>query len=139
MALVEMNWTPTRRELRTFAVVTLIGCAVIGGLLRWWGHPSVSTGIWCAGAVIGLIGLVVPPAVKPVFLLLSLVSWPIGFVVSYVVLGIFFYIVITATGMVFRVLGRDPLHRKPDPDATTYWQPKSLPDVDQRDRYFRQF
>ena len=139
MALVEMNWTPTRRELRQVAVITLIGCAIVGGVLRWYGHPTAATVVWAIGAVVGPIGLIAPVLVKPVFLVLSIVSWPIGFVVSYVVMAVFYYVIITGTGMIFRLVGRDPLHRKPDPEATTYWQPKVLPGAKNRERYFRQF
>ncbi len=139
MALVEMNWTPTRRELRQFAAITLVACAIIGGVLRWTDHPTVSTVIWAAGAAVGLVGLVAPSAVRPVFLLLSVVSWPIGVVVSYVVLAVFYYVIITGTGLAFRLAGRDPLHRKFDPEAESYWQPKVLPGVEDKERYFRQF
>lgn len=139
MALVDINWTPTRRELRQFAVITLVGCAIVGAILRGYDHRTAATVVWAVGAVIGLVGLAVPVAVKPVFLALSAVSWPIGFVLSYVVLGIFYYVVITGTGLAFRLVGRDPLHLKPDPTATTYWEPKSLPDPQNKSRYFRQF
>ncbi len=139
MALIDINWTPTRRELRQFAVITLIGCAIVGAVLRWYGYASAGTVVWAVGVVIGLVGLVVPLAAKPVYLLLSVVSWPIGFVVSYVVLAVFYYGIITGTGLIFRLLGRDPLHLRPDPEATSYWQPKSLPDPENKQRYFRQF
>ena len=95
--------------------------------------------VWAAGGVIGLIGLAVPPVVKPVYLLLTVVSWPIGYVVSHVVLAVFYYVIITGTGLIFRLVGRDPLQRRFDPAASSYWQSKTLPDAQNRERYFRQF
>jgi hypothetical protein len=62
---------------------------------------------------------------------------PIGLVVSFVMLGLFYFLLITPLGLVFRLLGRDPLHRRFDPKAETYWvehQPADRPE-----RYFQQF
>lgn len=139
MAMIDLNWNPTSRELRVFGVIMLIGCGIVGALAWSWGHPTVAKVVWGVGAVVGVVALVVPIAAKPVYLLLAVVSWPIGFVMSYVVLGIFYYVIITGTGLVFRLVGRDPLQRRLDPEASTYWQPKVLPDPQDRQRYFRQF
>ncbi len=139
MPLVEMKWNPSRRELRQFGGIMLVGCAVVGAVLRWYGHPSAAAVVWAIGTIVGVLGLIIPPAAKPVYLFLSLVSWPVGWVMSYVILGIVYYIVITGTGMVFRLLGRDPLQLNRDPSATTYWKPKVLPRPEEKQRYFSQF
>jgi len=139
MALIEINWNPTRREQRRFAGIMLVGCTVVGAILRGYAHPGAAVAVWGIGAVIGGVGLLFPSAVRPVYLLLTVVTWPIGWVMSYVFLGLFYYIVITGTGVVFRLLGRDPLRRRFDPRAETYWQPKVLPGPEDKSRYFRQF
>lgn len=139
MALVDINWKPNRRELRVFATIMLIGCSIVAAVLWSYDHASAAKVVGCIGVVVGAMGLIVPPAVKPAYLLLTVVSWPIGFVLSYVVMGVFYYVIITGTGLVFRLVGRDPLHRRFEPDATTYWQPKNLPGAENKERYFRQF
>ncbi len=139
MAMIDINWNPTSRELRVFGVIMLIGCGIVGGLLWSWGYPTAAKVVWGVGGAVGVVALLVPIAAKPVYLLLTVVSWPIGFVMSYLVLGLFYYVIITGTGLVFRVIGRDPLQRRLDPEATTYWEPKSLPDANDKRRYFRQF
>ena len=39
---------------------------------------------------------------------------PIGLALSHVILGAVFYIVFTPVGLVMRLLGKDPLHRRFD-------------------------
>ncbi len=139
MALIDINWNPTPRELRTFGIVTLIGCAIVGLVLWSYALVTAAKVIWGVGAVIFVLGLALPAAAKPIYLLLSAVSWPIGYVISHVVLAVFYYGLVTGTGLVFRLVGRDPLQRRFDPQAETYWQAKALPEAGDRDRYFRQF
>ncbi|MBN1341214.1 MAG: hypothetical protein JXQ73_00965 [Phycisphaerae bacterium] len=139
MAMIDINWTPTRRDLRVFGVIMLIGCGIVGAVLRSYDLAAAGKIVWAVGAGIGVLGLAAPPLVKPVYLLLTVVSWPIGYVVSHVVLAVFYYVIITGTGLIFRLVGRDPLQRKFEPGAPSYWQPKTLPDAGNRERYFRQF
>ena len=53
-------------------------------------------------------------------------------VVNWVLLAIIFFLVVTPVGLFFRVIGRDPLNRKLDPNAKTYWKErtdgKNIPD-----------
>ena len=62
---------------------------------------------------------------------------PLGWTMSHTVLAIVYYGVMTPIGMAMRLVGHDPLQRKPDPSVDTYWIEKTeKPGVD---RYFRQF
>ena len=78
-----------------------------------------------------------PIALKPVYLGLTLATWPIGWVVSHLALAVVYYGVITPIALVFRLIGRDAMNRRFDRDATTYWEPY---DPDRGlDHYLRQF
>ena len=72
-----------------------------------------------------------------IYLLLTVVSYPIGFVLSYVVMAVMYYAVITPVGLIFKIIGRDPMRRAFDPAAPTYWI-RRRPPAGAR-RYFRQF
>jgi hypothetical protein len=62
---------------------------------------------------------------------------PIGLVVSFMILSALFYLLFTPVSLVFRLLGRDTLHRKSDCQAGSYWVPcETQMDMG---RYFRQF
>jgi hypothetical protein len=68
---------------------------------------------------------------------LSAIALPIGFVLSYVIMGTLFYAIIAPIGLVMRVFGKDPLHRGFLRDAPTYWVDARPPRP--RESYFRQF
>lgn len=42
-------------------------------------------------------------------------------VVNPVVMGMIFFLTVTPTAVVFRILGKDPLRLKLDPAAKSYW------------------
>jgi hypothetical protein len=84
-----------------------------------------------------VLAFVSPRWVKWPFIALSVVTFPIGFVVSHLALAIIYYLVFTPVALVFRLMGRDALRRKLDPQAKSYWEAYN-PDRG-RERYLRQF
>ena len=67
MALIEMNWEPSRRDLKQFAGIWFPAfCAVVGGLVAYHAEAwTIAAGIWCGGAVIGIAGLIAPVVIRP--------------------------------------------------------------------------
>ncbi len=136
--MIDIIWKPTDRQLRQFAVAFLVAAGVVGALL-WWriGENRVSPVLWGLGPVVALVGLLVPRAIRWLFLALSLAAFPIGMVIGFVLLALTYYLVVTPIGLVFRLIGRDPLERSIDRKAATYWvrrPPRPAPK-----RYFQQF
>ena len=66
-----------------------------------------------------------------------LAAVPIGWTLSHLVLGAVYYGVFTPIGLVMRLLGHDPLERRFDPTATSYWIERT--DRSDPARHFRQF
>ena len=62
---------------------------------------------------------------------------PIGWTVSFVLLGAVFLVVITPIGLVMRAFGRDPMERRFEPGRGSYWVERE-PGGGSR-RYFRQY
>jgi len=147
MAFTQLNLRPTSRELRQFGCIALAGFALLGGWIHWRGSLfgfdlglaalTVSYIFWGLGALTALFAVLAPKANRPLYVLLVLVTWPIGFVVSHVIMAVVFFGIITPIGLLFRVLGRDPLHRRFEPQAKSYWVPHKPPE--NVERYFRQF
>jgi hypothetical protein len=136
--MIDINWNPTRRELRQFSIALIVAAGVVGGLL-WWklGPNRISTALWVAGPTLGVLGLIVPTVMRPVFIGLSLVAFPIGYVVGFLALALVYYLLVTPIGLVFRLMGRDPMHRRFDRSAPTYWIQR--PEAPPARRYFQQF
>jgi hypothetical protein len=86
---------------------------------------------------LGLLGLIKPAALRWLFVTWMVLAFPIGWLVSQIMLLLMFYLLITPVALLFRLQGRDPLARKPAPERTSFWSPKKVPD-DVRS-YFRQY
>ena len=55
---------------------------------------------------------------------MSYATYPVGFVISHVVLALVYFLVLTPIGLTMRLFGHDPLSRKFDPGARSYWKPR---------------
>ncbi|NLX06216.1 MAG: hypothetical protein GXY33_13845 [Phycisphaerae bacterium] len=139
MSVIEIDWKPSPRKLRSFGLAGLVMAVVAAIVLHAWkGLPGVpAAAIVAAGVAMFVLARLSPPAARIVYLGLTLVTWPIGWVLGHVILAAIFFGAITPVGLIFRIIGRDALHRRFDPEATTYWTPHRSPD--EVERYFRQF
>jgi len=139
MSLIEINWSPSRKELRNFGMISLIASVIISLLL----YVLKGLGIqWMAiiffiGLFIFLSSLISFKLTRGIYLGLILVTMPIGSVVSITLLAIFYFLLLTPLGLLFRLMGRDVLGRKFDSAADSYWLIRRPPD--NLDRYFHQF
>jgi hypothetical protein len=139
MSLVEINWRPEQRELRKFGIIAFAMLTVISSLLHFAAGLSIcwSAGLFSLGLIIFLISLISARATRIIYLGLTLAALPIGIVISFVLLAAFYFLVLTPMGLLFRLLGRDALSRRFEPDTESYWV-KRRP-AESPDRYFHQF
>ncbi len=138
MALVDINWHPSPKELRVFAVLQLVFFSIVAWAVQQRaGSAGWAVAILVATAIIGLVGLIKPRWLRLIYVVWMAAVFPIGLVVSHLLMAAVFYLVVTPIGLIMRLLGRDPMHRKLDREAATYWQPRH-PARGTRG-YFRQF
>lgn len=125
MALFELNRKTTTRELRLFAGLWFPAlCAMVGlAVLRKSHSLGVAQSIWGVGAALSLAGLCVPPVIKPVYRGLMWLTFPVGWVLSHVLLFGTYYLVFTPLGFLIRKF-QDPMERRFDRGAKTYWLPR---------------
>jgi hypothetical protein len=76
------------------------------------------------GAVLVALGLIAPRTLKQIYIAWMALAIVLGFVVSNVLLTVFFYAVITPIGLVARACGRDFLSLKLNRAAASYWIPR---------------
>lgn len=139
MALVTINRNPSDAQLRQFAGIWLPAiCAIIGYYVyAKAGQPDAAYTIWTLAGLLALTGLAVPKLIKPIFVGLLYVTFPIGWVVSHLILFMAYYLVLTPVGLVLKVFGYDPMKKRLDRTAKSYWTQRD-PKVDYG-RYFKQF
>jgi len=136
--VIDLNLNPTKKELRTFGLCALAFLALVGWIVfRRSGSMPIAASFWALGVLLALLGFVVPRALRPVWIVLMVVNYPIGWVLTHAVMAIIFYLVVTPVGVIMRLTGRDPMERAFDRSAKTYWKPRH-PDPDSA-RYFRQY
>lgn len=135
MAVFRINTKPSDRQLRQFGLL----CIVLLPAIVWlWGGSSSTIGAaaWI-GAGLGALGILAPGALKPIFVGLVLVSFPIGLVIGELILLTIFVGVFLPMALLFRIIGRDVLQRRMTAESETFWVPRSAPNNVRR--YFQQY
>jgi Saxitoxin biosynthesis operon protein SxtJ len=137
MALIKINDNPTTRELRQFAGIWFpVFWLIVAAVLARSGSPRAAITAAVVGIVVGAIGLARPRFIHPIYLIWMYLAYPIGFVVSHLLLGVIFYLVLTPVGLLMKIFGYDPLQRRLG-TAATYWV-RAEPATN-KNQYFRQF
>lgn len=139
MFIVSVNWKPSQRDLKEFRWIALMALPLIGLVLyfvkqvdwRW------CTAIGVAGGVIWASGLFSYKLTRMMYLVLVTITLPIGLVMSFVIMALFYFGIITPLGLLFRIIGRDSMCRRFDAKAGTYWVPHESSRA--AERYFQQF
>jgi len=140
VALIEIDKNPPPRELRKFGMIWFpLFCGILGSVL-WHktGIMPLGIALYCLAPPVFLLGLFAPKAVKPVFLGLTYLTFPIGWTISHIMMALIYFGLMTPIGLIMRLTGKDPLRLKKDPNGTTHWIPRD-DDGGDTTKYFRQF
>ncbi|HBN77606.1 MAG TPA: hypothetical protein DD473_17705 [Planctomycetaceae bacterium] len=138
MQLKETLKNTTRKDLQIFAVLQFFFVSLICfGLFRADFSALVIIGLILASLIPGLTGVLKPKSIWPIYRGWMIAVFPIGFLISHLLMGIVYFGVITPIGLYRRFRYPDPLQRKLDRETTSYWQPISKPES--TESYFRQF
>ena len=134
----DLPFKPTARALRQFAAAWLVFFLAVG-VYRYVvrGQHQAGIAIGAMAIVFGVTGLIKPAAVRWLFVGATVLTFPIGWVVSQIMLAVMFYGIITPLAVLFRIRGRDLLSRKPAPNRPSFWTPKHTPE--DMGAYFRQY
>lgn len=127
----------------------LIGFGLIGAFLWYKGRveagvfayagttwQKIAIWLWIVGAAIQVLSLISLSLTRYVYIVWMTLAFPIGLVMSTVVVSLFYYLLITPIGLVMRMMGRDKLGLKPKPIGESYWVKKGPPPP--KERYLRQ-
>ncbi len=138
MGLIDINRNPSQKELKWFGLLLLLFSGIVGTVI-WvkFDKPEWSFGIWAVALLVTGIFYIVPVTRRPLYLAWMYLFFPLSWTVSHLLFALTFYLVVTPIGLAMKLLGYDPMCRRWDSSADTYWREYD-PAVDSK-RYFRQF
>ena len=85
--------------------------------------------IWSViiSAVFLILGLINSRLLTPLNVLWFKLGMTLGAIISPIVMGIVFFLVVTPTGFILRIMGKDLLNKKYDKEKETYWIKRNAP------------
>ncbi|MAI31089.1 MAG: hypothetical protein CMM07_05360 [Rhodopirellula sp.] len=125
MKLIELNWSPTDRQLRQFGGVCMVMLPALGWI--WGGSTLAILGLCILGLTLAAAALSHPTSIRPIFLTLMVITSPIGLVVGELSMIMIYFGLFLPLSLAFRVMGRDALQLKRLESSSSYWQEKKQP------------
>ena len=137
-----MRWSdipmhPTTATLRWFGGISA-GLLLTLAAVQWFVRDNAIAAVPLAGVAVlaGVLAVFTPRAVRPIFVGLMIVTFPLSWLVMHLLLAAVFYCLFTPLALWFKLIGRDALALRIERDRASYWIAK--PSADNVRRYFRQ-
>lgn len=126
--MFKLDLDPSARTLFQFGWISMVGFGVFAALAQWrWNAPA-----WVVWLLLGLslvhgLGALARQRALlfPFFVGMTALAAPLGFAVTHLLLFVIFVALFVPIGLVFRLLGKDPLQRGWDRNAKTYWNERA--------------
>jgi Saxitoxin biosynthesis operon protein SxtJ len=122
---------------RSFGLVFTV-CLAILAVHNWWRAAHV----WPLYGTLALaflaLAILWPHALKPLNALWSKLGTLLGAIVSPVVMALLFFSIVTPTGLLMRLAGKDTLRLRRIPEGRSYWivrEPPGPPGECMRDQF----
>jgi len=126
-----------KTELRKFGFIMGAGILLIFGLFFPWllGRPWR---VWpfASAGVLALLALAFPLALKPLNIVWMKFGHVAGWINTRIILGVVFFFIFLPFGLVMRLSGKDPMHRKLDTGTASYRVPSHTSPKNQMERPF---
>lgn len=142
--MIELDLRPDTNKLRQFGYICFFGFGLFGLLVAHktgaWEEPgkwTIPAVLWGLAVLCPILSLTAPISLTPLYIALMIIAFPIGLIISNLLLLIIFFLLFTPLALWFRMMGRDELKLKRLPEVSSYWiRYRSPADVES---YFRQF
>ena len=138
MALVQLNRNPSRKDLRWFGLLFGAFFGLLGALAwRRHGFGLAAEILLGVAVVVPIAYYAFPPLRRPIYVGWITLVYPVGLAVSFTVMALVYFAVITPVGLALRLAGRDPMQRAFEPARPSYWV--EHPTGGEAPKYFRQY
>jgi hypothetical protein len=119
-SLTDMKIDTSEKKVRNFGFLFSVVAIALAAFRYYKGGNSW---VWFVGGSVFflLAGLFLKPVLRPVYVVWMKFAFILGWLNTRLLLGVFFYLVVSPVGVVMRLVGRDPLTRKIDRSQSSYW------------------
>ena len=110
-----------KKGYRKFGLTTGLILAILFGLLLPWvfgfNYPKWP---WIIAGVLAFLALIIPIALQPVYIGWMKFGNVMNWINTRIILGVLFYGMFLPIGLIMRLFGKDPMHRKLSNDISSY-------------------
>lgn len=114
---------PSNRSFGTLFALVFLTLGTWSWLKGRWSSPY----LLALGGTFGVITILRAEWLAPLNRAWMRLAELLNAIVSPIVLAVMYYAILTPSALVMRVAGRDPMRRRFEPSAQTYWIPRQPP------------
>ena len=136
--MITVNRNPTQRDLRIFGMLLTCFAFVVVALILWqFDSPRWAFRIGGVMSFLVMAYAAFPWIRRPVYFGWMIAAYPFGMLVSFLILLLLYYVLLTPIGWLRRIFVGDPLTRTWDTEARSYWSDRET--SADPERYLRQY
>lgn len=137
-ALIDRSREPSAGELRWFGALFVAFSAVIGTVVYLRSDDAgAAVAIVAVAGALAAFYYAVPGVRRALLRGWVVLTYPLGWLGSHLVLAAFYFLIFTPVALVMRLLRRDALQRRLERDRSTYWLER--PTAPRANRYWHQY
>lgn len=130
--MINLNFS--KKELRTFGLIFTIILTIYFFYKIYFANIFLYWPILLAIFIL-FISLLFPNILAPFLKLWIIIGFTIGKVVSPLVLGLIFFVVVTPTSFFRKLYKQDPIDQNIYPNQKSYWKKKDSRDIELKDQF----
>ena len=125
------------REIRKFGGIALVffGCL---SALGFFTNKPLPTYIFGFLTILGLGFIIIPSPLKPIYTTWLKIAHFIGRIVTTLILTLAYYMVITPSALIKRMIGGSPIPIRPNKQKTSYWVARIEP-AQPKERFLKRY
>jgi len=136
--MIDIDLKPNEKKLKNFGLIASV-FFVLWTILAYLKFHNLGWYIGFSGLTLYTLScaLTYHRALIPLYISLTVLAFPVGRVISHVILAVLFYLIFAPIGLILKLIGHDPMRRKINRLLPTYWH---LSKHDKKpESYYQQF
>tara|TARA_B100000401_G_C52654889_1_gene647285 strand:+ start:134 stop:544 length:411 start_codon:yes stop_codon:yes gene_type:complete len=130
------NIKTTKKDLKSFGIIFGIIFFITAAYLFSKNNEIYTISIY-SGLFFAIIALIIPSFLKPIYIVWMVFGLLLGWLMTRIILGLLFYIIITPIAILVKILGKDFLDLK-NVNKNSYWNKRDI-DIELNQDYRKQF